>query len=1139
MRILLLAVTAFFVYLSTAAAVEWRRPEILFLGSGGPHEPKARYRDLCAALGVEGFNFTYTEDLDALSDEGLAPYDALLIYANIEQGLTPEREKALLEYVRSGKGFVPVHCASYCFLESPAYTALVGGRFKSHGFEKFWTRIVEPDHPVMKGFTSFETEDETYVHEMHNPEERTVLQLREDEPFTWVRSEGEGRVFYTAYGHDSRTWDRSGFIDLLKRGILWSLDEEARAGWSALDLPALTYFDAIIPNYERRDPPPKPQNPLTPEESVKFAQVPADMKLELVAAEPLIVNPIYLSWDERGRPWVIETTDYPNNLQSGNTGNDSISILEDTDGDGRADTKTVFADKLSIPTTLVFANGGILITDGPDVVFLRDTDGDDRADERTVLFTGINMGDTHAAVSNFRYGADNWIYATTGYSGFDGEIAGQRRRFATGVFRFKPDGSGFEFLQNTTNNTWGLGFTADFDVLGSTANNNPSFYLTIPQRFYAGIDQLDQPKTPRADATQAISPITKDVRQVDVFGGFTAAAGHAFWDGDRVALICEPTGHLLYQGLVRREGTSWSTTDGGNLYASADAWSAPVCAEVGPDGNVWICDWYNVIVQHNPTPTKGRGGYDAVTGKGNAYQTPLRDKEHGRIYRIVPKNSGSDDGVAPGPLLSPSDPDGLVAALSHPNLFWRTHAQRLLVERGQKDVVPALVSLTQADAPAALHALYTLDGLVAAELADAAAAACAHPSAGVRRAAVQLAAAHGTPERITPLVVEALADEDARVAREALLAVADLPPTSPGDLCGALYRAQEADARFADDPVLLDAAVIAASRHAQAFLAAAPAPDVQPPPSAASANLLPNPSFEEVGDDGIPVGWRSYHYGGAEADFAAVSPGHSGERSLKISASEGSDTGLKTFVDLEPGAEYLIEAHIRTDGIRTAGGAQGAMLNLEEEGGHVRTPALKGTSDGWQHISEKFRARGGRTGVNCLYGAYGLATGTAFWDDVSLTKVGGGGSSIVALVRAFAGADDGASEAPEEDLGQLVLLQTVPQKLLFAPIKLTAKAGEKVTLRFYNNCDLPHNVVLCQPGTVDAVGTASEAMITQPDALSKSYIPDVPGIIAATALINHGEIIDLTFQDPQPGIYPFVCTFPGHWRIMQGELVIE
>ena len=592
-------------------------------------------------MGVRGINLTYSQDANALHADTLNRYDGLIVYANTTE-ITPDQEKALLSYVYEGGGFIPLHCASYCFLNSMRYTRLVGARFKSHGTGVFNTDIVNPEHPIMKGLEEFETWDETYVHEMHDSD-RTILQQRDGEPWTWVRSPGKGRVFYTAYGHDARTWGNRGFHDLVERGILWAVGDQVREDLAKLKLKPLRYEDAQLPNYERRDPPPKMQEPLPAERSMKYAQVPIDMHLTLFASEPDIVNPIAMAWDPRGRLWILETIDYPNNLQQGNIGHDRLRILEDTNGDGEADTFTTFADKLSIPTTICFANDGVIITNGSQILLLKDTDGDDISDQRTVLFEGWNMGDTHAGPSNFQWGFDNWIWGTVGYSGFRGTVGGEKQDFRMGVFRFKPDGSKIEFLQNTTNNTWGLGLTENGDVIGSTANNNPSWYMTFPRRYYNTVSTLKQPVTPRADVTRDFYPITPDVRQVDAFGAFTAGAGHKLYTArnfpqrywNRLALICGPTGHLLYSGFSDEDGTAIRTTNGGNLYASADAWSAPVAADVGPDGAVWFCDWYNVIIQHNPTPTVARGGYDAKTGRGSAYVSPLRDKKHGRVYRVA------------------------------------------------------------------------------------------------------------------------------------------------------------------------------------------------------------------------------------------------------------------------------------------------------------------------------------------------------------------------------------------------------------------------------------------------------------------------------------------------------------------------
>ena len=194
------------------------RLKVLFLGDRGHHQPADRAAQITPVMAGRGIDVTYTEKLDALSTETLSRYDALIVYANIES-ITPIQEKALLDYVEGGGAFVPLHCASYCFLNSPKYIALVGAQFQRHGTGEFDTKVVDPRHPIMKGFEPFRTWDETYVHDKHNTIDRHVLQVRAEgnveEPWTWVRTQGKGRVFYTAYGHDARTWQSPGFHDLV------------------------------------------------------------------------------------------------------------------------------------------------------------------------------------------------------------------------------------------------------------------------------------------------------------------------------------------------------------------------------------------------------------------------------------------------------------------------------------------------------------------------------------------------------------------------------------------------------------------------------------------------------------------------------------------------------------------------------------------------------------------------------------------------------------------------------------------------------------------------------------------------------------------------------------------------------------
>src|SRR5688572_20944023 len=378
------------------------------------------------------------------------------------------------------------------------------------------------------------------------------------------------------------------------------------------------------------------QKPLDPAESMKHLVTPPEFEVSLFASEPEIIKPIWLTWDERGRLWIAESVDYPNELKSEGEGRDRLKICEDTNGDGKADKFTVFCDKLSIPTSFVFANGGVIVIHSGKTEFFKDTNGDDQADERKVLFNGWGMRDTHATASNLRYGFDGWIWGVVGYSGFHGEVGGKSIRFGQGIFRFKPDGSAIEFVRSSNNNTWGLALTEDNIVIGSTANGNASMYMPIANRYYEAVNGWSAARLETIADSQRFYPITEKVRQVDFHGRYTAGSGGAIYTArsfpkeywTRVQFVAEPTGHLLGHFYLERRGADFIAHNARNFAASDDEWTAPIYAEVGPDGALWMVDWYNYIVQHNPTPRGFR------TGKGAAYETPLRDKEHGRIYRI-------------------------------------------------------------------------------------------------------------------------------------------------------------------------------------------------------------------------------------------------------------------------------------------------------------------------------------------------------------------------------------------------------------------------------------------------------------------------------------------------------------------------
>jgi putative membrane-bound dehydrogenase-like protein len=748
---LLLSLVAFCVA-APAFAQEPAKLKVLFLGDNAGHRPAERFKQLQPVFAKRGIDLTYTDKTDDLNAKNLAGYDVLMIYANHTK-ITPEQEKALLDFVEGGKGFVPLHCASYCFLNSPKYIALVGAQFRSHGTGTFRTDVVKPDHPIMQGYQPFSSWDETYVHTKHNDKDRTVLEVRTDgdlkEPWTWVRTQGKGRVFYTAWGHDQRTWGHEGFQNLVERGVRWAAGQEPALAGPHFEKPKMTeprkdvapfeYADAKVPFYPPRGQPKagplsKMQKPLSVEESIKHYVTPVDFEVKVfVTEEKLGGKPIAMNWDEQGRLWVSITVDYPNDLQRQGEGHDRIVVCEDTDGAGVCTKVTTFADKLSIPTSILPYAGGIIVHQAPVTLFLKDTDGDGKADVRQELIRGWSTGDTHAGPSNLHYGFDNWVYGSVGYAGFRGEVNGERLTFRQGFYRFKLEKSDkadelkvtkLEFLRSTSNNTWGLCFDEAGNLFGSTANGCPIVHMPIPNRYYEKVKGLTPTVLQNIAPDYHFEPITDKVRQVDWHGGFTAASNIAVYTArtypreywNRTAFISDPTGHLTAAMTLHPNGADYRAQYGWNLVASDDEWAAPIDAQVGPDGHVWVIDWYNFIVQHNPTPA----GF--TTGKGAAYVTPLRDKTHGRIYRIVYTKA------KPEPRLNLKDatPEKLVETLKHHNLTWRLHAQRLLVDRGKPDSGKAIadgllkeILAEDKDAHSILiHKMWALQGLGGYQTSD-------------------------------------------------------------------------------------------------------------------------------------------------------------------------------------------------------------------------------------------------------------------------------------------------------------------------------------------------------------------------------------------------------------------------------------
>ncbi len=1195
-----------------------KRIEVLFLGDQGHHKPMERIPSLMAALGPKGINFTYTDDLADLNPQTLAKYDALMIFANWNE-ISPDAEKALLDFVASGKGFLPLHCASYCFRNSDAYVKLVGGQFWRHTMDSITTQTVQAGHPIMQGLQPFTAYDETYLHSQLQPD-NNVLAVREikadqekdkpgqkTEPYTWTRTHGKGKVFYTAYGHDERTWNQPGFQALIYNAIIWSVNDEALASYKARNAKPFEYTPADLPNYERRPGTQYQQLPLSPEESMKHIQVPVDFKLELFASEPNVMHPIAISWDEKGRMYVLITQDYPNERKE-TGGRDYILICEDTDNDGKADKFTKFADGLSIPTGMVFANGGLIVSQAPHMLFLKDNNGDDVADEKKILFSGFGTFDTHAGPSNLHYGFDNWIWGAVGYSGFKGVVGKSKDtiQFGQAFFRFKPDGSELEWMTSTNNNTWGFGFNETNDVFGSTANNSHGWYMAIPNRYFSSANNIENGSR-STDTHRDIKPITEKVRQVDAFGGFTAAAGHNFYTArafpkkywNSIAFVSEPTGHVLHQNNLVRKGTDYSDKEAFNLMAGADEWFSPVFAEVGPDGAVWVADWYSYIIQHNPTPPGGSNG------EGNAYETPLRDFTHGRIYRV------SYNGAAPyqSIQLQSTDVNGLLAAMKSDNLFWRMHAQRMLVERGNKDVVLQLkemVANTQLDEiginATAIQALWTLKGLGALDNSILE-IALAHPIASVRKNAIQ-AMEHNEYGVAQILKFDLLNDKNLLVVMNALLYFSKSPMNAAAEKAffDRMNRSTEVEDRWMPDAfaVVLNAnggklmkkhlterikssalqkTAVAPMDHSKHQMGVAQSTktssakvtgldlvisDIKIDPAAPAVReriaitievknqgsvdlpaevFVPlDVRFEGQGlkidqvsrnyKDGIKAGETvsiTKNINGPWVGNLSFSTDIVGEYNLVVNLDRANEikevnknnnyfSRKVSFVRPPDMNAFALERAIRSyASIAPVDTLVDLIRKTNAMEPQSKASVIKAISEGWNYRNKQVKLKpadlaflksinpnNSNERLNKLMEAWGVVTAEKLMADVKVIRI-----------------------------------KTIREAMKYDLKEFTVKPGQSVEIIIENPDAMQHNMVIAKPGSLEKVGRAGDAMMKEEKGAEKNYVPALAEVLYSTPLINPGQSYRLKFKAPAAvGNYPYVCTFPGHWTLMNGVMKV-
>lgn len=796
-------------------AADTNAPLRVFLRGGpkthgpGQHEHALfvdEWKALLAQRGAEcdgALNFPDAAQLDRT--------DVLVIFA-AEGASIHGDERARFDAFRArGGGLVVLH-DGVCGDDPEWFATVAGGAWK-HGKAKYLegptdVHVTNKEHPITRGIASWRFDDEIYWDLEMDPAAQILARgfhtVFDATPQAWVLEKGPARSFVSIQGHEWTSFAHPAWRAMILRGIAWAGHRDD--------------VDVLVSKEERAQLAYPPGGPTAPEHAAEKLVLHPDFELSLVAAEPLVEKPISLDWDARGRMWVAMTPGYPEKSQfSGIAPHDEIAVLEDTNGDGTLDERAKFCGGLDLVTSLVLHKDGVIVSASPDIFFIRDTDGDGTGETRETLFTGFGFGDTHAVVSNLRWGVDGWIYATQGYSGGASRniknAAGRDfGHIGNGLFRFKPDGSAIEMVAVYGSNTWGLDFDDAGELFLTMANGEHLRHVVLPERVLA---DARLPKLESCadvpDHDRVFPLVTREeapYAQIDFVGGFTAASGCTIYTGgawpekwNGAHFVSEPTVNLVHHDVIAPKGVTFvgKKEREPEFLASADLWFRPVHARVGPDGALYVLDFYNQAVVHNDT----RGPKHGPT---NAALRPDRDHTHGRIWRVQHAQALR---TARGDL-SKADAAQLARALEDTNRMRRMTAHRLLVDRGGKAEVAALEQASRSKSSLArIHATWALAELGALS-SDTIANGMASDDARVLTSAIRAAAAVKGITAHTAVrsgLVAAVLGADPRARLEALVALGECEPT---DACAAaIVRAWPQ----LDDPWSKSAAVRAALRQ--------------------------------------------------------------------------------------------------------------------------------------------------------------------------------------------------------------------------------------------------------------------------------------------------------------------------------------
>jgi putative membrane-bound dehydrogenase-like protein len=512
----------------------------------------------------------------------------------------------------------------------------------------------------------------------------------------------------------------------------------------------------------------------------------------LFASEPHVFDPVSLEFDEEGNAYVIEMPDYPYEVEPGK-GHGRIRILKDTDSDGKIDQSIIFAENVTEATSMLPWKGGLIVTAAPNIIYLKDTNGDGKSDIREILFSGFFQNNSEAQVTSLKLGIDNWIYANN--RGQSGKVVFSKTPDAKPVevrgadFRFRLDRDVFELETGPgqfgqTINDWGHRFFTENSIHIQQAvipwrythrhafMPTSKFNVTITDHEEIMFQEIP-PAYWRSERSARRNRVFKEanLNRIEwVEDRFSGASGGTIYNGDALpkefygnVFTTDVSGSLIHRDVLSQSDTNpvmlakrTDSEKNREFIYSTDTWFRPVTFSVGPDGYLYILDYYR---QHIETPV-------SIPDDLKAEMDFMAGSDMGRIYRLLPENV-SYQGVKVE--LKKATGLQLVDYLSHKNGWYRSTAQRLLLERQDKTVVPAVKSLfsNSPDPRTRLHALYVLEGLNALN-EEIVKQSLLDSESGVRENGIMLAERYS---KMVKLLIPMVNDPSKRVSFQAALSL--------------------------------------------------------------------------------------------------------------------------------------------------------------------------------------------------------------------------------------------------------------------------------------------------------------------------------------------------------------------------------